>query len=314
MNSSKAAKENCAALAFHKSLIGLSQLNALERVAGQGGFMYGARGIYTYYVVYHLFCSCMLITPPEIVNIKFEEPEEVTDEQIDSPSEAPAQWDKGRDYEADWATKISHKQIKLFCKELRKIRKNNQQNWEAIAPYLVPLYKYFVDNTNSEEQCIPAMYEKLCYIRDRIIYRPSDVITTSGRNVQTSAQMGKEVRSLPGSARLYQIIGEIYSKILSCMEQERKTGEYGPCMQMLDEMWRGRVEENINDLCERGHKKRRLQILGQREGEDRYSYQTYVSHMLEIESIDFIRMYRKEYWLPLEKQYQESWKTWRGAH
>ncbi|HAY73727.1 MAG TPA: hypothetical protein DCY31_07825 [Ruminococcaceae bacterium] len=311
MNSSKAAKENCAALAFHKSLIGLSQLNALERVAGQGGFMYGARGIYTYYVVYHLFCSCMLITPPEIVNIKFEEPEEVTDEQIDSPSEAPAQWDKGRDYEADWATKILHKQIKKFCKEVRKI---DRQNWEAIAPYLVPLYKYFVDDTNSEEQCIPAMYEKLCYIRDRIIYRPSDVITTSGRNVQTSAQMGKEVRSLPGSARLYQIIGEIYSKILSCMEQERKTGEYGPCMQMLDEMWRGRVEENINDLCELGHKKRRLQILGQREGEDRYSYQTYVSHMLEIESIDFIRIYRKEYWLPLEKQYQESWKTWRGAH
>lgn len=304
----KAAKEECAALAFHKSLIGLSQLNALEGVSGQGGFMYGARGIYTYYVVYHLFCSCMLITPPEILNIKFAKLEEVTDEQIDSPSEAPDQWDKGRDYEADWATKISHKQIKLFCKELREIRKNNQQNWEAIAPYLVSLYKYFVDDTNSEKHCIPAMYEKLCYIRDRIIYRPSDVITTSGRNVQTSAQMGKELRSLPDSAQLYRIIGEIYSKILSCMEREHKTGEYGPCMQMLDEMWHGRVEEDIDDLCELGHKKRRLQILGQREGEDRYSYQTYVSHMLEIESIDFIRMYRKKYWVPLERQYQESWK------
>lgn len=43
----KAAKEECAALAFHKSLIGLSQLNALEGVPGQGGFMYGARGIYS---------------------------------------------------------------------------------------------------------------------------------------------------------------------------------------------------------------------------------------------------------------------------
>lgn len=46
------------------------------------------------------------------------------------------------------------------------------------------------------------------------------------------------------------------------MEQERKNGEYGSCMQMIEEMWCGQDEENINDLCELGHKKSRLQILG----------------------------------------------------
>lgn len=213
MSNHNLAKEKCAALAFHKSLIGLSQLNASERVSGQDSSMYGdgARGIYTYYVVYHLFCACMLITPSEFAGMKFKEPAEVTDEQIDNPSECPEQWDRGKEYEADWATKITHGQIKDFCKK----RREKQQDWKVNIPYLVPLYDYFVDDTGADKRCIPAMYEKLCYIRDRVIYRPSNVITTSGRSVQTSAQLGKELRSLPESEQLYRIIKKIYSGIVA---------------------------------------------------------------------------------------------------
>lgn len=308
MSNNGLAKETCAALAFHKSLIGLSQLNALERVSGQSSSMHGVRGIYTYYVAYHLFCACMLITPPEFVGAKFKEPAEVTDEQIDNPSECPEQWDRGKEYEADWATKITHGQIKDFCK---KLREGGRQNWEVSIPYLIPLYDYFVDDTGADKSCIPAMYEKLCYIRDRVLYRPSNVITTSGRIVQTSAQMGKELRSLPDSEQLYQIIKRIYLGIVSCAEQEYKAEEFGPYRQMLWEMWDGGVEEDINDLCRLGHKKRRLQMLGQKgEEKDKYSYPAYVSHLLEIESIDFVRMYRKKYWVALEQQYLESRKLW----
>lgn len=48
-------KSECAALAFHKSLICLSQLDALENVAGSVATFYGARGLFVYETVYHLF-------------------------------------------------------------------------------------------------------------------------------------------------------------------------------------------------------------------------------------------------------------------
>lgn len=43
-------------------------------------------------------------------------------------------------------------------------------------------------------------------------------------------------------------------------------------------------------------------MLGQKgEEKDKYSYPAYVSHLLESESIDFVRMYRKKYWGPFEQ-------------
>ena len=57
-----------------------------------------------------------------------------------------------------------------------------------------------------------------------------------------------------------------------------------------------------NNLYRLGHKKRRLKMLGQKgEENDKYSYPAYVSHLLESESIDFVRMYRKKYWGPFEQ-------------
>ena len=51
-------KHNCAALSFHKSLIGLMQLNQLEEVSSvlQPSFL-SSRVLNTYYTVYHLHCS-----------------------------------------------------------------------------------------------------------------------------------------------------------------------------------------------------------------------------------------------------------------
>ncbi len=306
------AKTHCAALAFHKSLIGLSQLDALERTSGQGSGLYGARGLFVYYTVYHLFCACMLITPSEYVG-KLKPPKKygkITDEEIDNPSEAPAQWEHGKEYESDFATIITHTQVKNFCTNLRTCEKDR---WNHDAPYLVPLYHYFVDDANSDKQCIPGLYEKLCYVRDRIIYRPSYVQTVSGRIVQTSAQLGYELRSLPNAEYLYHAITEIYNAMMQRMEEERRMGEYGSCLAALTGMWNDRTgEENLSGLCALGHSKRRLQSLGQRDENGQYSFPTYISHLLEIESIDFVRTYKKKYWAPLEKAYQDSWGLWRS--
>ena len=305
-------KTGCAALAFHKSLIGLSQLDALEKASRQSSSFYGARGIFVYYTVYHLFCACMLITPSKYVG-ELNPPKkygEVSDEEIDSPSETSAQWEHGKIYESDFATIITHTQVKVFCASLRTCEKGC---WSQDAPYLIPLYHYFVDDANSEEKCIPGLYEKLCYVRDRIIYRPSYVQTTSGRIVQTSAQLGHELRSLPNAEYLYDAITEIYNAIMQHMEKERQMGEYGACVAMLTEMWAGTVnEKDLADLCALGHSKRRLQRLGQHDEDGQYSFPTYISHLLEIESIDFVRTYKKRYWTPLEKAYQDSWELWRS--
>ena len=310
----EAMKASCAALAFHKALIGLSQLDALELASGQMSDLYGARGIYTYYVVYHLFCSCMLIAPEIYTDGKLKAPSQygkTPEEEINSPSETPKQWEKGREYEADWATKITHSQVKDFCKNLRCSEK---ADWGTELPYLIPLYDYFINDTGSENQCIPALYEKLCYVRDRIIYRPSYVPVSSGNIVQTSAQLGEEVRSLPGAEYLYKAISEIYRKLLVCMETEREKGGHGVYIAMFAEMWAGRVnEKDLKALCSIGHKKSRLQRLGQRDDEGEYSFPTYISHLLETETIDFVRKYHKKYWKPLENIYKLSWSDWRES-
>lgn len=301
-------KAPCAALAFHKSLIGISQLDALEKASISCGIskFYTLKAIYTYYVVYHVFCACMLLLPEEYVG-KLKTPTNygnVKDDYIDNSSETPDQWNNSREYESDWATMISHQQIKMFCKKLRLVDK---KELNSTYPYLLSLYKYFVDDTDSEHKCISGLYEKLCYIRDRVIYRPSYVKTESGRIVQTSAKLGEEIYSLPSAAILYGAAVEIYNGIIDCMRNERQNG--GPChhIAMLSEMWNGRVIEDLEDLCKIGHKRRRLQYLGTREEDGRYNYPTYVAHLLEIESIDFIRKYKKEYWMPLERIYQEDW-------
>lgn len=310
--SDKIGKAQCAALAFHKALIGLSQLDALERASGTSSSFYGARGIYTYYSVYHLFCACMLIVPEQYSTVVLKRPKDygcIKDADLNNPSESPEQWEKGREYEADWATSITHGQIKKFCKGIRQM---SQAQWEQDVPYLIPLYNSFIDDTDAEQQCIPGMYEKLCYVRDRVIYRPSFVLMDTGGVAQTSAQMGEELRSLPQAKTLYQAISDVYHGLIIGMERERDHDEYGVLTSMFFELWTGRVKEDVNDLCALGHKRRRLQRLGEKEGANEYSFPTYVSHLLELEDIDFIRRYRKKYWSPLERMYMDSRFAWRN--
>lgn len=60
-DNTKYGKEPCAALAFHKSLIGLSQLNALETAAGKSGFtqfLRAGRFLHTMLFITYLLPAC----------------------------------------------------------------------------------------------------------------------------------------------------------------------------------------------------------------------------------------------------------------
>lgn len=302
-------KPQCAALAFHKSLIGLSQLNALEITASQTelSLFLESRALFTYYVVYHIFCSCMLMAPEKYLQgmkCPLSQPTkygEVTEEEINAPEETPRQWEKCKKAEQDWATVISHGQIKDFCECIRKMDCNA---FSEDAPYLIPLYKFFIDPSGSETTCIPGLYEKLCYVRDRVLYRPSYVLTDKGYIIQTSAQMHRELMSLPKSGDLYVALTEIYKGFISAVSPGPSEDRIAtPCWWFLYEMWGSRVSSSVNYLRELGHNVRRLHFLGERESKDSYMFPMYICHLLELESIDFIRKYKMLYWQPLKDMY-----------
>lgn len=256
----------------------------------------------------------MLIVPDAYLKKPLSAPPKfgtVTEEEINNSSETPEQWDACQSNEMDWATAIRHYQIKDFC---AKLRISSYAEFSVQAPYLVPLYNYFVDSSGSEESCIPGLYEKLCYVRDRVIYRPSYVLTQSESIVQTSAQLHKEITSLPTSEYLYRAISEVYAGMIHAMDKERSCGDlHRPCTSILSEMWYGTAKDDLDELCSLGHKRRRLQYLGRKNADDgTYAFPTYICHLLELESIDFIQKYRKRYWRPLEKLYFEDWKNWRN--
>lgn len=307
-------KAHCAALAFHKSLIGLAELNALETAASQLSFspFLQGRAVFTYYVVYHLFTACMLLAP----NTFFEEPlqapskyGEVTLEELNALSETPKQWDACTKNEKDWAANIRHWQIKEFCE---KVREFVPQHGEESIPYIGALYHHFIGPSDFDGSCIPGLYEKLCYVRDRVIYRPTFIETPEDGPVQTSAQLHEELTSLPNSEILYTAISETYMGIMQVMKKERSEQTVPRlCGFMLAAMWTGVVSDDLNELCALGHKRRRLQYLGKRDSSTgKYDFPTYICQLLELENIDFILKYRKKYWKPLEITYFEDRRAW----
>ena len=71
-------------------------------------------------------------------------------------------------------------------------------------------------------------------------------------------------------------------------------------------------EGDLSELCLLGHQESQLKSLGSHDVDGAYSFPTYISHLLEMESMDFILKYKEKYWEPLEKLYHESWETWRA--
>jgi len=292
------AQLRCAALAMHKAIIGIMRLDELEEAAARTDIseFLDARAICTYYSVYHLFVTCIIMTDNSVKNCKWNF--SVSDEEIDSEDETAGAWNTAKNNEQDWATKITHGQIKNFCKRVRM----NRENLYGDKYYLIPLYDNFIDDTLTEGKCKPALYERLCYIRDKSIYRPSFVVTKSGHRVQTSRYVGEEIRSLPKAAELFRIVSQIYDGFIKENERENETGE---CDALLNYMWLDNIVRcKIGDLIELGHEIDQLKRIGGIDIEDqkKICFLSYEAQLLETESVENIIKYEKKYWFPLAKR------------
>lgn len=206
---------NCAALSFHKALIGIADLALIEEIERFGKernkpySLYISKAIQTYYSVYHLFVCAMLLDP--LYNIKvnyyFIKDYEVSYDDLNSESQDPEQWNNGRKFEQDLASAIQHRHIRKYCEEVRQ-RPDKDEEIEL-------LYNNYIKHNNGTTTCIPGLFEKLDYIRDRAIYRPTHVILKEGGYAQTSAEVRKEIDFCPSSQDIYETLFDYFKIILS---------------------------------------------------------------------------------------------------
>lgn len=242
----------CSALSFHKSLIGLSELNALEKQKQnvECGGLRLSRTINTYYIVFHLFISLMLLDKTYEIKIKKRFCSNghvdfgVDFESLCNTSELPDTWNEFKYYEQDLSTLFDHRDIKAYCDDLRR-------TCDLLKEPYISLYKEFIQSDiNEPNKSIPGLYEKLCYIRDRAIYRPSVVIDRrNGGYIQTSLDVRKEIESLPNYNNLYNIIMRIYTFILSnSREQGRNINRT-----FLLHLWSTNISESREYLYSLGY-------------------------------------------------------------
>lgn len=295
-------------LSFHKALFGISELRALNYFATRknaGGFRM-SKAINTYYIGYHLMTFCLLIDEnydiilkKKLVNGKV--PLEINSELLNSDEETPDRWNKQKDLETDLASMISHADLKNYCKKFREGKfKINDIN--------ILFYNNFIANN-----CNLIWYEKLCYIRDRVVYRPTVVIDDNdGGLIQTSADVREEIDNLPSWKQLYDFITKLHNKIISIFKM--KPGNMNALL--LAYLWGGiPMEEDYDYIKSLGWKDDDIEKYKcwQAHYFDTLSFDSYICHMVEIFNIERIRKDFKSFWYPLKKKYERSFeKNLRG--
>jgi hypothetical protein len=300
---------SCSALSFHKSLIGLSELRALESVKDldRTGGLRISRAVITYYTVYHLFVSLMLLD--ERFNLKI--PKRlcsngivnlgVNFDDLSNPSELPDVWNEFRLLEQDLSTLISHTDVKEYCDCLREDSKNLDEVYQILHNNFV-----FADN-NKPNESIKGLYEKLCYIRDRAIYRPSNVINVEGGNIQTSKYVREEIENLPNSAYLFDIIKKIYKEVLI------KASTKGRSMykSFYSLLWVSHVYETEEEVNKLGITKSDIDKLKYMRSfdADELSFSSYTTQLMEL--VNKERLFRdlEDFWNVLIRLTMEHFGT-----
>ena len=273
-----------AALAFHKALIGVVQLSELEN-----NNLRLPKAVITYYIVYHIFTLCMLLDLDDSVK-KIN----LCDlNKLSSKSELPEQWNLQRNLEEDYATRIKHSDIKKYCEHIRNKETDKLSTIERI------LFENFIKQPPDENTpCISGLYEKLCYVRDRAIYRPSVVKLTDGSYVQTSLDVKRGIESIPDSRELYKVICSIYSEFISKAKQIKKYNY------LLAYMWCYPVDcsDVLAELS--GSDAALLKTMESFNAEN--GFNPHICHMLELyDDISQIKKFDDMYWRPL---YDAFWK------
>jgi len=187
-------RSHTAALALHRSLLGVTQLHAAEKAAigREFGHFRTAKAILTYYAVYHLVTACMVCSEDEKVKALINEkkpfdngekgvyissgdgyvgvvaaeqikPTDKLTEDCDGGSfnpkrELPEDWEDAGRFERDLSIIINHWQARKYCGILRERKKSG----DPLPRYEELLYQAFADDRlDAGGRCIPGLYEKL---------------------------------------------------------------------------------------------------------------------------------------------------------
>jgi len=301
---------NCSALAFHKALIGVSELKAIEAVSTEenAGGLRICKAMISYYISYHTLISLMLLDTTFKLKANLKPcngklPLEVVESELNSRNESPGQWNKCRDLESDLASKIEHNQIKDYCKA---IRKKKAEGATLESPFEI-LCESFIRYDDSDGRCISALYEKLCYIRDRAVYRPTYVIErNTGGFIQTSLDVRKEIEALPNYAEFYNICRRIYSSIINIAFSkdldEKVSKKY---YDFLIYFWYTFIKEDRDFLVSIGWDDSDIEKL-KFERSDELIFTSYLSHLIEIADIKRVRNDYKTIWGPLKEEWEKK--------
>jgi hypothetical protein len=281
-----------AALCIHKTLIGISELKSIEEITGNSELaqLNMCKAINTYYVIFHMMTFCMLIDSQHNLMVmkglkNGKVPFEINEKLLNSENEYPNTWDRQRFLEMDLATAITHSQIKEYCNLMRS---------GTISSNLVDvIFNHFI-----KEIPKTILYEKICYIRDRIIYRPTFVVEDKkGESIFTLKGLKQEINDLPTWGKLYSIVEELQKKMIE------SSGNNSFFYMVLSFMWRGlRVEEKRKDLIESGLSDEDFNQYSSQENDDIINLPYYISHMLQITDKCRINAHVKELWEPLRIQ------------
>ncbi|MBJ8104821.1 hypothetical protein JDS80_13395 [Bacillus cereus group sp. N8] len=283
-----------AAMSFHKTLFGLSELKVLQDIPVKygTGSLKMSETVFAYYTVYHLITFCMLLDEEyEIIVMKKlknnKVPLEGNKKLLNSHEDTPERWNNQEQHERDIASMISHSNIKDYCKSLR--------NRECIKNKIVKLiYDHFI---SLEFKTIG--YEKICYIRDRIVYRPTVVIDDeNGGIIQTSADLNEELSKLPSWKQYYQILEDLHKKLIEMYDNSDMVKG------LLTYMWRGQpVREEWKLLNDLGWTDEEIQMYRSKANSNELCFDSYISHLIEIRDKERIKKDLREIWFPLRDSY-----------
>lgn len=270
---------SCACLALSKALVGISELYLSERASKEN--KYGSFRIYkaiqTYYVVFNIFASYIVMyeniekISKNYVRVDFD--------MLNSEDNSSQAWKKQKILEQDLITLIKHGMIMDFCKECRK---NPDKLRNSIV--LRVIYEAFIDEDSGN------IYEKLCYIRDRAIYRPSHVMGLDGSYYQTSKYVRSEIDSLPDSDYLFQIFLKYVEALVTDKEDIRFY--FGRPIGNDKEYLNNTLSISDDTIIALQNK----QIMS----ED-YSVPDFLCHIMELENIDIAIELFEKFWVPTLK-------------
>ncbi len=283
----------CAALAINKAIIGIAELSLAEKAAKRhryGAFRY-SKAIQTYYAVYNIMTSYMVLTNQISKEIR-KGYVPVDPVKLNSEDELPETWESQKELEQDLSTLIGHSGIRNHCKRMRKRGPDEQDPLEKL------LWDTFV------VQGSPLLYEKICYIRDRTIYRPSYVIATDGTPLQTSMDVRKEIDSLPDSHYLIKFI-QRYLKAIS----QRRNIDFYILYTHLTGCFVINSAEYLAGLGIGDKDIRKLKAHHLIEEDN--STPSYICQLLELESVSIVIKLYRAFWEPIIESLEKEGKLCR---